>query len=123
MSAKDDLDSLDRDWESHLRWRNGRRSLGGNDAAGKYRAERGGYGNDLAIVLSELPRSVREALVKDIESVIGAALDERYRAARAALVDRALDEARETLSKLAGQPVAVEIPSTNTSQEEDSDCG
>jgi len=107
MSAKDDLDRLDSDWSNHLRWRKGRSSLGRDDPPGKYRAERGGYGNDLSIVLSELPQSVRDALLKDIEIVIGAALDERYRAARAKLVQCALDEARETLSKLAGQPVAV----------------
>ena len=123
MSAKDDLDRLDRDWASHLQWRKGRRSFGEDAQPGEYRAKGPGYHDYCGIKLVELPDLVRGSFVANLEAIVKADLDARYQAIRAEMVQRALEEARVTLSELAGQPVAVEIPNTNTGTEKEDDCG
>lgn len=105
MSAKDKLDTFDREWAEHIEWRTGERVgwMQGNgavpDAApGQYLS--GNRYGEIEIRTKYLPQKVRDGLVADIEAVIGAAIDARKQAIRAELVSAAKEEARATLAEI-----------------------
>lgn len=101
MSAKDQLDKLELDWERHLAWRTGRSGFANSAAPGKYRDDTSRHG-DTRVRLDELPTAVRDAFLKDFEAIVGAALDAKYQALHRTLRVQARAEAEETLRELDG---------------------
>lgn len=99
MSAKDDLDRLEREWTQHIAWRTGRSGFVNNAAPGKYLDDSSRHG-DHRVRLDELPEAVRHAFLKDFEAIIGAALDAKYQAIHRDLRMKARAEAESTLREL-----------------------
>lgn len=97
MSAKSKLDDLERSWERHLTWREGRSSFGRQDPPGKYIDK--GRGWSIELRLQELPECVRNAFIADLERIIATELDQRYHIEHGKLALDAIDEAKRTLAE------------------------
>jgi hypothetical protein len=99
MSAKDRLESYERDWERHLRWRN----PPAHDSAkpGVYAAcERGFGGTDRSLTLREMNHDLSDRVYKRLESVIAQLVDEEHTALLVEHRKAAIAEARATLEAL-----------------------
>jgi regulator of protease activity HflC (stomatin/prohibitin superfamily) len=93
MSAKDTLDRLQSDWDRHREWR----KSGADGKTGPI------YYSDDRVRLHSLPSDVRDAVVRDMNAIIGAAVDERYQAALQRAKAAAVAEAKRTLEQLAAE--------------------
>ena len=69
------------------------------EGPGKYRSQEQ-FSSNVGLRLTDLPTIVRDEFLKDIEAIVGAALDERYAAARQRLEREAVEEAKRTLAEL-----------------------
>jgi len=101
MSARDDLNSFERDWERHLEWRAGQRNGMGKDPPGKYVAE---TANRLQmgtlLNLHSVPAAIEEKFRARVETCIREELDAIAMAERRRLRLLARAEAERTLNEI-----------------------
>jgi len=95
MSARDKLDTYERDWARHLNWRKPRD--GGEP--GLYLDERSGLGG-LSIRFREMPSDLRDRVAKRLESYILGLVDLEHTALIEELRAAAVTEAKATLKEL-----------------------
>lgn len=98
MSARDDLDRFDSEWERHLEFRKGERGAKPHTYVGS----RTGW--DITLSLRELPSALRDSLIADLELRLTALIDAKREEVRTKLVERAKEEARRTLAELDALP-------------------
>lgn len=96
LSAKDDLDRFDREWDGHVRSRN----------QSKQRGESHYFDSNGAI--TRLPPSLQFAFGQKANALVEGYVDLLRARHRKELVDRAVDEARQTLEALAQEPTEPE---------------
>lgn len=99
MSARDKLDSYERNWAHHQNWRKPR----DGGSPGRY-VEKGTLGGrfDLALTFRELPADLRDRVIKRLEEVMTRLVDEEHSLLVAELRGEAITEAQRTLDELAG---------------------
>jgi len=108
MSARDDLNRFEHDWERHLEWRAGQRNGMGKDPPGKYVAETNRLQMGTLLNLHSVPATIEEKFRARIETFIRDELDAIAIAERRRLRLAARAEAEQTLAEI---PADEPIPS------------
>lgn len=107
MSAKDRLDTYERDWERHERWREPKRGFvaDAGNPGGKY-IEKSSYGGGAPFVrFSEMPSELRDRVAERLEFAIRQLVDAEHALVLAERRAEALEEAKRTLAALGnGEP-------------------
>jgi len=93
MSAKDELDRLERDWALYLQARERRPEMS------FVTASMGSH----SVRLLEVPHGIAQAVLTDLESRLREMVEEEYKFQRAELRARAVAEAEETIRELSGE--------------------
>lgn len=94
MSAKDRLDTYERDWGRHERWR-----MPHDDSKPGLYIDRG---RDTCVKLHEMSSDLRTRVTNRLESAVRQLVNEEYEAMLAAHRLDALEEAKRTLAELGG---------------------
>ncbi len=98
MSARDDLNRYEQDWERHMNWRHPREHESAKPGAYVY--EGGGFRTEHAVRFSEMPTALRDRVAKRLEAAIVAMVDEEHETTLAELKRSAIEEAKRTLAEL-----------------------
>lgn len=105
MSARDRLDTYERDWGRHLRWRaGGGRGSTSEIKPGHYIQESAGFGRSgHAVAFQEVPTELRDRLAKRLEACVAQLVDEEHAKLVEELRVAAVAEAKITLEELGGR--------------------